>query len=62
MPNLQVEELRKDGSIKFDMKDGTGTFIDIKILDYQLNSCLEFNWGNDRVRFEFGLNGMRGMY
>jgi hypothetical protein len=52
MPNLQVEELRKGGTIKFDMKDGSGTFIDIEILDFELNSVLEFTWGKDRVRFE----------
>lgn len=52
MPNLQVEELRKGGTIKFDMKDGTGTFIDIEIIDFQPYSILEFNWGNDRVCFE----------
>jgi uncharacterized protein YndB with AHSA1/START domain len=47
MPNLQVEELRKGGTIKFDMKDGSGTFIDIEILDFELNSVLEFTWGKD---------------
>jgi uncharacterized protein YndB with AHSA1/START domain len=52
MPNLQVEELRKGGTIKFDMKDGSGTFIDIEILDYQPFSVLEYTWGKDRVRFE----------
>jgi uncharacterized protein YndB with AHSA1/START domain len=52
MPNLQVEVLRKGGAIKFDMKDGSGTFIDIEILDFELNSVLEFTWGKDRVRFE----------
>ncbi|MDM5155047.1 SRPBCC family protein [Bacillus sp. DX1.1] len=52
MPNLQVEDLRKGGTIKFDMMDGSGTFIDIEILDCRLNSVLEFTWGNDRVRFE----------
>ncbi|PLR97568.1 SRPBCC family protein [Bacillus sp. T33-2] len=51
-PNLQVQELREGGTIKFDMKDGSGTFIDMKILDYELHSVLEFTWGNDRVRFE----------
>ncbi|WP_191566166.1 SRPBCC family protein [Metabacillus idriensis] len=52
MPNLQVEELRKGGTIKFDMKDGSGTFIDIEILDFQQYSVLEYTWGSDRVRFE----------
>jgi uncharacterized protein YndB with AHSA1/START domain len=35
MPNLQVEDLRKGGNIKFDMKDGTGTFIDMEILEFE---------------------------
>jgi uncharacterized protein YndB with AHSA1/START domain len=52
MPNLQVEELREGGTIKFDMKDGTGKFIDIEITDFQRYSVLEYMWGNDRVRFE----------
>ncbi|NIK78979.1 uncharacterized protein YndB with AHSA1/START domain [Paenibacillus castaneae] len=52
MPNLQVEQLRKGGVIKFDMKDGTGKYIDIEITDCQPNSVLEFTWGNDHVRFE----------
>jgi uncharacterized protein YndB with AHSA1/START domain len=53
MPNLQVEDLRKDGTIKFDMKDGTGKFIDLKITDFKENSVLEYEWGGDnRVRFE----------
>ncbi|PEJ39822.1 SRPBCC family protein [Bacillus pseudomycoides] len=56
MPNLYVENLRKGGIIKFDMMDGSGDFIDINILDCQLNSVLEFNWGKDRVRFEVHKN------
>lgn len=52
MPNLKVVELRNGGTIQFDMKDGSGTFIDIKILDYLEYSVLEYEWGKDRVRFE----------
>ncbi|KEK22447.1 SRPBCC family protein [Bacillus gaemokensis] len=52
MPNLQVEELRTGGIIKFDMMDDSGTFIDMPILDCHVNSVLEFTWGDDRVRFE----------
>lgn len=52
MPNLIVVDLRDGGTIKFDMKDGSGTFIDIKILDYLEYSVLEYEWGKDRVRFE----------
>ncbi|MBP1966942.1 SRPBCC family protein [Paenibacillus aceris] len=52
MTNLQIEDLRKGGNIKFDMKDGSGTFIDMEITDYEPLSVLEFTWGKDRVRFE----------
>lgn len=52
MSNLQVEDLRIGGNMKFDMKDESGTFIDMKITDFQPYSVLEFDWGNDRVRFE----------
>jgi uncharacterized protein YndB with AHSA1/START domain len=52
MPNLQIVELREGGTIKFDMKDGTETFIDIEIIAFQPYSVLEFMWGSDRVRFE----------
>lgn len=50
--NLQVEDLRKDGTIRFNMNDGTGTSINIKITDFQENSVLEYEWGEGRVRFE----------
>ncbi|ACM12875.1 activator of Hsp90 ATPase 1 family protein [Bacillus cereus H3081.97] len=50
MSNLQVESLKTGGVIKFDMMDGS--FINIDILECQLNSVLEFTWGKDRVRFE----------
>ncbi|MFJ8526491.1 SRPBCC family protein [Bacillus sp. NPDC094106] len=56
MPNLHVEDLRKGGMIKFDMMDGSGEFIDIDILECQINSVLEFTWGEDRVRFEIHKN------
>ena len=47
---LQVEDLRKGGLIKFDMQDGT--FEEMSILDFELKSRLEFTWGEDTVRFE----------
>ncbi|MFK4470132.1 SRPBCC family protein [Bacillus sp. RC252] len=50
MSNLQIENLKTGGIIKFDMMDGS--FLNIDILDYQLNSVLEFTWDKDRVRFE----------
>ncbi|HDR7735236.1 TPA: SRPBCC family protein [Bacillus thuringiensis] len=50
MSNLQIESLNTGGIIKFDMMDGS--FINIDILECQLNSVLEFTWDKDRVRFE----------
>ncbi|MES5894059.1 SRPBCC domain-containing protein [Bacillus cereus group sp. RP43] len=50
MSNLQIEDLKTGGIIKFDMMDGT--FINIDILECQMNSVLEFTWNKDRVRFE----------
>lgn len=52
MPNLQVENLQKEGKIKFNMKDGTGASFDLKITDYEKGSVLEYEWGNGKVRFE----------
>ncbi|AIE79557.1 Aha1 domain superfamily [Bacillus cereus] len=50
MSNLQIESLKTGGIIKFDMMDGS--FINIDILECQVNAVLEFTWGKDRVRFE----------
>ncbi|MDJ1477948.1 SRPBCC family protein [Bacillus sp. LS15-K4] len=50
MSNLQIESLKTGGIIKFDMMDGS--FINIDILEYQVNAVLEFTWDKDRVRFE----------
>ncbi|PGM90053.1 SRPBCC family protein [Bacillus cereus] len=50
MSNLQIEDLKTGGIIKFDMMHGT--FINIDILECQMNSVLEFTWDKDRVRFE----------
>ncbi len=47
---LQVEDLREGGVIKFDMHDGT--FKEMKIIELQLYSVLEYTWAEDRVRFE----------
>ncbi|MEO4052903.1 SRPBCC family protein [Solibacillus sp. CAU 1738] len=47
---LRIEDLKKDGVIKFDMQDGT--FEEMKILDFKTNSVLEYTWGEDIVRFE----------
>ncbi|GAB6429818.1 SRPBCC family protein [Bacillus luti] len=50
MSNLQIENLKIGGIIKFDMMDGS--FLNIDILDCKINSTLEFTWDKDRVRFE----------
>ncbi|WP_019119553.1 SRPBCC family protein [Brevibacillus massiliensis] len=47
---LQVEDLREGGLIKFDMQDGT--FAEMKILELSTHSVLEYTWGDDIVRFE----------
>lgn len=47
---LNVEELREGGIIKFDMQDGT--FEEMIITEFKLFSVLEYTWGEDRVRFE----------
>ncbi|WP_042347700.1 SRPBCC family protein [Bacillus massiliigorillae] len=52
MSNLQVVDLRKNGNIKFNMNDGTGKSLNMKITDFEDNSIVEFEWGNGKVRFE----------
>lgn len=47
---LRVDELREGGVIKFDM--GNGTFEEMEILDLEMQSVLEYTWGEDVVRFE----------
>jgi uncharacterized protein YndB with AHSA1/START domain len=47
---LQVEELREGGVIRFNMPDGT--FLTLQILDFVPHSILEFTWAEDQVRFE----------
>ncbi|HDR7717026.1 SRPBCC family protein [Bacillus albus] len=50
MSNLQIESLKTGGVIKFDRMDRS--FINIDILECQINKVLEFTWDKDRVRFE----------
>ncbi|GAB2567732.1 SRPBCC family protein [Gracilibacillus alcaliphilus] len=52
MPNLEVADLRKGGTIKFHMNDGTGEAFDIAILDFKEFVYLQFEWGEGSVRFE----------
>lgn len=47
---LQIEDLREGGNIRFDMQDGT--FKELKIIECVEYSVLEFTWGDDFVRFE----------
>lgn len=52
MSNLEIIELRQHGKIHFNMNDGTDTYEEIAITDYAKKQVLEFEWGQDRVRFE----------
>ncbi|HEY4391721.1 MAG TPA: SRPBCC family protein [Paenibacillus sp.] len=47
---LQVDELRKGGMIRFNMQDGT--YIELEITELKMHSVLGYTWGEDRVRFE----------
>ena len=60
MSNLQIESLKTGGIIKFDMMNGS--FINIDILECQVNSVLEFTWDKDRVRFEIHKRKMVPFY
>lgn len=52
MPNLEVVDLNENGKMKFNMNDGTGKSLDISILDFQMRSYWQFEWGEGSVRFE----------
>ena len=47
---LSVDDLREGGIIKFDMQNGS--FEEMKILELNMYSVLEYTWGEDIVRFE----------
>ncbi|OCT16321.1 activator of Hsp90 ATPase 1 family protein [Paenibacillus pectinilyticus] len=49
-PELEVEELREGGIIKFNMPDGK--VIPMDILELSTHEVLAFTWAEDRVRFE----------
>jgi uncharacterized protein YndB with AHSA1/START domain len=49
-PELEVEELREGGRIKFNMPDGT--FLTMDIIAFIPNEVLGYTWAEDRVRFE----------
>ncbi|MFD1065068.1 SRPBCC family protein [Oceanobacillus locisalsi] len=52
MPNLEVVDLRKNGTMTFHMNDGIGSSFSISILDFQAYSYWQFEWGDGSVRFE----------
>ncbi|MFJ7928791.1 SRPBCC family protein [Peribacillus sp. NPDC096448] len=52
MSNLEMKDLRKDGTIKFNFNDGSGKSFDMKIRDFQESAVLDFEWGDGWVRFE----------
>ncbi|SHF26040.1 Uncharacterized conserved protein YndB, AHSA1/START domain [Seinonella peptonophila] len=52
MSNLQVVDLQKGGTIKFNFNDGSGNSFDIMIMDYKEHSYIQYEWGEGWVRFE----------
>jgi uncharacterized protein YndB with AHSA1/START domain len=52
MNNLEIIDLRKNGTIHFNMNDGTDAYKEITITDYVEKKVLEFDWGKDTVRFD----------
>lgn len=52
MSHLEIKDMRKGGLIIFNHNDGSGNFIEMEITDYVEQSVIEFEWGNDIVRFE----------
>ncbi|MFS0872618.1 SRPBCC family protein [Paenibacillus xylanilyticus] len=47
---LQIEDLREGGLVKFDM--GDGTFEEMRITHFEPYTVLAYTWGEDEVRFE----------
>ncbi|QTH43291.1 SRPBCC family protein [Cohnella sp. LGH] len=47
---LSSDDLRSGGRMRFDM--GDGTFENMTITDFSEGSILEYEWGEDSVRFE----------
>lgn len=52
MAHLEIVDLRKDGIMLFHYNDGSGKFEEMKITDFEDQSVIEFQWGEDIVRFE----------
>ncbi|TDQ41174.1 SRPBCC family protein [Aureibacillus halotolerans] len=54
-PELSVTDLRKGGTIQFDMGDGSTE--DFTILAYEPLTILAFTWDHDAVRFDLEEDG-----
>lgn len=52
MSNLEVQDLRKGGTIQFNMNDGSNSSFGMKIRDFKEKEVLEYEWGEGWVRFE----------
>lgn len=52
MEHLEITELKKDGNINFHYNDGSGNLEKIVITDFVDGEVLQFEWGEDTVRFE----------
>lgn len=52
MEHLEITDLSKGGNINFHYNDGSGKFDQLKITDFEDGQVLEFEWGEDCVRFE----------
>lgn len=52
MAHLEIVDMRKDGKMLFHYNDGSGKFEEMKITDFEDQSVIEFEWGEDIVRFE----------
>lgn len=62
MSNLEVILLQKGGTIQFHFNDGTGSSFAMNILDYEEESCLQFDWGEGFVRFELNEAGKGSLF
>ncbi|MFC7684816.1 SRPBCC domain-containing protein [Ureibacillus sp. GCM10028918] len=56
MEHLEITDLSKGGNINFHYNDGSGTIEKISITHYVEGKVLQFEWGEDTVRFEISPN------
>lgn len=52
MEHLEITDLRNGGNINFHYNDGSGNLEKITITDFVDGEVLQFEWGEDTVRFE----------